>query len=122
MKKFVIIMLTILTCALVIAACGNGKMEQTDDATGNNTAGVVTENATEQIKPSEFIGMEKAREIALKRANLEENGVIFEKNELENDDGIWKYDFEFKFNNIEYDVEIKADTGEVIAYETDVND
>lgn len=122
MKKFVIIMLTILTCALVIAACGNGKMEQTDDTTGNNTAGIVTENAAEQVKPSEFIGMEKAREIALKRANLEENGVIFEKNELENDDGIWKYDFEFKFNNIEYDVEIKADTGEVIAYETDVND
>ncbi len=70
---------------------------------------------------SSFIDEEAAKEIALKRAGLSVGQVIFEKTELDRDDGVWLYEIEFRQNKIEYDVEVKADDGKILSFEKDID-
>lgn len=65
------------------------------------------------------ITVEQAKEIALKHANLTNDQVTFGKVETDFDDGIQKYDVEFYNNNIEYNYEIDANTGNILSYEQD---
>ena len=69
--------------------------------------------------PQDLITEEKAISIALDKAGVSENEIIIEKFKLEFDDGIYKYDFEFRKGKTEYDAEIKADVGTVIGWEVD---
>lgn len=75
--------------------------------TGNN------QSLNETIK----ISKEQAKEIALKHSNLTADEAKFGKVELDLDDGIQKYDIKFYYNNIEYDYEIDANTGDIVSYE-----
>ncbi|MGG5463448.1 PepSY domain-containing protein [Clostridium sp. B9] len=63
------------------------------------------------------ITVEKAKEIALKHANLSGNQVTFIKVDQEFDDGIDKYDIQFYFDNKEYEYDINADTGEIVSFD-----
>lgn len=65
------------------------------------------------------ISEEKAKEIALKDANLTKDKVSFIKCQLETDNGVQVYDIDFSYNNQEYNYEINADTGEIIEKGTD---
>ena len=66
---------------------------------------------------SEYIGEDGAREIALAYAGItNSNDVRFSKIELDVDRNVSIYEIEFYYNNIEYDYEINAQTGEVIKY------
>lgn len=38
---------------------------------------------------------------------------------MDYDDGIQKYDVEFYYNNMEYNYEIDANTGNIVSYELD---
>lgn len=71
--------------------------------------------------PDNVIGEEAAKAIALENAGIEASEVKFVRCNLEFDDGIWKYDIEFRQGKTEYDAEIKADDGYVIGFETDYN-
>ena len=64
------------------------------------------------------IGVEKAKEIALKDAGV--SGVTFVKAKLDYDDGIRVYDIEFYKNNVEYDYEIDATTGQIREKDLDI--
>ena len=75
-------------------------------------------NTTNEEK-SKFIGEEKAKEIALKKVNVTTESVIFDKVELENDDGVWKYEVDFKKDTTEYDAEINAIDGSILKWEVD---
>ena len=68
-----------------------------------------------------FIGEERAKQIALDKAGLKTNDVIFDRVKLENDDGVWVYEVEFKSQTSEFDAEIKADNGKVLEWEEDKN-
>ena len=63
--------------------------------------------------------MEKAKEISLKHANLKDNQVVFDKTEMDYDNGVQIYDIEFHYNNIEYNYEIDANTGNILSYSQD---
>lgn len=71
--------------------------------------------------PENVIGEEAAKTIALENAGVEASEVKFVRCNLEFDDGIWKYDIEFRQGKTEYDAEIKADDGYIIDFETDYN-
>lgn len=89
------------------AMLDEGKdMLQGDSA---NKDGSVTTNG----EKSKFIGVDKAKEIALKKANVTTESVIFDKVELEHDDGVWKYEVDFKKDTTEYDAEINAIDGSI---------
>ncbi len=119
----------------------NGKVEsfekdiRDDGITNNNTSNVDTANTNNNSNVanaignssnttnttnngSEYIGEDGAREIALAYAGItNSNDVSFSKIELDVDRNVSIYEIEFYYNNIEYDYEINAQTGEVLKYE-----
>ena len=76
------------------------------------------QNAVNQYKGD--IGVEKAKTIALRDANVGQ--VNFIKAKLDYDDGIYKYDIEFYASNMEYDYEIEASTGRILEKDIDIRD
>ena len=69
-----------------------------------------------------LISEEKAKEIALDHAGYEESEVRFVKAELDRDDLIVHYDVEFVAGDFEYEYEINAESGKVIASDKEFND
>ncbi len=61
----------------------------------------------------------KAKEIAVSHAGLSGQAVIFEKVELDTDDGVALYEVEFYHNGMEYNYEISATNGKVLEFEVD---
>lgn len=67
-----------------------------------------------------YIGVERAKSIALSHAGLTSGQVTFVKAKLEFDDGRWVYEVEFYTGGYqEYDYEIDARTGAVLSYDYD---
>lgn len=70
----------------------------------------------------EFIGEERAREIALEKAGLKESEVTLIKVKLDRDDGRYVYEIEFKRGLTEYEAEINAEDGKILKFEKDFDD
>ena len=66
-----------------------------------------------------YIGVDRAKEIALNHAQLNESDVQFAKAKLENDDGGVEYEIEFYSGRTEYDYTIDAVSGNIIEYDVD---
>lgn len=60
---------------------------------------------------------DQAKNIALEHANLNSRQVTFVRSEMDFDDGVQSYDIEFYHNNMEYNYEIDASTGNIIGFE-----
>ncbi len=65
------------------------------------------------------ISAAEAQAIALQHAGLAEEDVSFLRTELDRDDGILRYEVDFRRDKTEYDYEINAETGEVLSFEQD---
>ena len=65
-----------------------------------------------------YIGVERAKAIALRDAGV--SGVTFVKAKLDYDDGVRVYDIEFYKDNVEYDYEIDAATGQIREKDWDI--
>ena len=134
MKRIIPIIAGLALVLGLMAGCGEnqnqtGQMQpDTQQSQQQQTPTNEPETQTTQTPPqntadtSSFIGEEKAKEIALSQAGITADGVIFDRVELDNDDGVWQYEIEFKKGNTEYDVDVKADDGTVLKSETDIND
>ena len=71
-------------------------------------------------KPSSYITLEKAKEIALEHAKVAENSLIFDKVEKDYEDRRLVYEVEFVTNDgMEYDYEIDASSGTIVKYDFD---
>ena len=68
-----------------------------------------------------YIGVDRAKGIALNHAQLNESDVQFVKAKLENDDGGAEYEIEFNSGRKEYDYTIDAVSGNIIEYDVDYN-
>ena len=68
---------------------------------------------------SGFIGIDRAKEIALNHAGKSSSFVSFSKVKLDDDDGEVVYEIEFYIGSIEYDYEIDAYSGTILEYEID---
>ena len=95
------------------AMMNEGKDMLQGDGMNNNSSAPTNE------EKSKFIGEEKAKEIALKKANVTTESVIFDKVELEKDDGVWQYEVDFKKDTTEYDTEINAMDGSILKWEVE---
>lgn len=73
-------------------------------------------------RPSDDIGINKAKEIALDHANLKASNVTFVKAKLDYDDGRKIYEIEFYNGNQEYDYEIDAATGKILSVDYDAEE
>lgn len=66
-----------------------------------------------------IITLTDAKKIALDKAGLKESEVVFTESKLENNNGVYEYDFEFHCNKTKYSADIDAATGKVISWETE---
>ena len=79
-----------------------------------------TKNNVKNTTNNAYIGVEKAKAIALKDAGL--GSATFTKAKLDTDDGIKIYDIEFRSGNMEYDYEIDAKTGTILEKDAEIDD
>ena len=61
-----------------------------------------------------YIGVEKAKSIALKDSGVSASKATFEKAKLDKEDGVYVYEVEFRSGNMEYEYEINAKTGKIL--------
>lgn len=73
----------------------------------------------QQTDDSQYIGLAKAKEIALKHANLKESQVTWHKAKLDIEYNYSVYELEFNYQYQEYEYEINALNGNIIKYEID---
>lgn len=103
------------------------KMEKDDDYVGNHTNDDT--NSTNQNNTSNTNGntntntqatitAEQAQQKAMDRVG----GGYLVKCELDQDDGVLKYEIEIKNGNKEYDVDVDANTGEIIKFDEEYDD
>ncbi len=71
---------------------------------------------------NEYIPADKAKSIAFDHASVKAADVKFSKAELDRDDMVVHYDVEFVSGKYEYEYEINAETGKVIAFDKEFND
>lgn len=133
MKKVIAILLCLVLSLALLGGCmgmddpvesmmpdmGQNNNNQTQDSQSANDNQQQTQST---VDTSNFIGEEKAKEMALSRAGISAEGVTFDKVDLGLDDGVWRYEVEFRKDNIEYDAEVKADDGAILEFEKDTND
>ncbi len=111
MKKILVMMVTVFLGLTILSGCGPQNVPPANDAT--------VPAVQSDVDKTQFIGEQKAQEIALEKAEITANDVIFERIELERDDGIWLYEVEFIKDGMEYNAEIKADDGTVVSWEVE---
>ena len=90
--------------------------KKTDTHTGHET--VVVPATPEKTTD---IGLEAAKATALKHAGVSVQNAVFTKSEIDHDDGVIEYEFEFIVGNIEYECNVNA-SGKVIKFETETID
>lgn len=101
------------------------KEEVTATPTAEATAAPAADNGASQAQNNtsgDDIGEAKAREIALEHAGLAEADVTFVKVRMDRDDGRLDYDVDFYSGNTEYDYEIDAATGEIVSFDSEIDD
>ena len=76
-------------------------------------------DSTINSSSNDYIGVDRAKEIALNHAQMNESDVQFAKAKLENDDGGVEYEIEFYSGRTEYDYTIDAVSGNIIEYDVD---
>jgi uncharacterized membrane protein YkoI len=120
---FTIIMISIL--AISVTGCTEtedaspipaDEAEPSEEVSSADSA-ISPENET--AASEDVITLDRAKEIALAHAGLEETDVTFVKSWLETDDGRQEYEIEFYRGNTEYDYDIDALTGDIVSYDSD---
>lgn len=115
MKKYSRLAALILALGTVLAGCGNSGDNSvtgtTDKASGDKGAAQTEEK---------LISEEEAKKIALEHAGISEDGTTFIKTKLEMDDGAQEYEVEFYTQDIEYDYNIDAVSGDIRSYDNEL--
>ncbi len=75
-----------------------------------------------QAPDKEVISEDRAKEIAIAHAKVDSANVKYFKAELDHDDLIVHYEIEFIEGKYEYEYEINAESGKIIAYDKDFAD
>lgn len=73
-------------------------------------------------KTAEFIGEEKALEIALEKAGLKSSEISYSKVKPDFDDGVYIYEVGLRAGRTEYEAEIRATDGKILSFEKDIDD
>ncbi len=126
MKKLLLVVIAVFT-VFTLAACGGQKpvTPPSSPASGQTPASSQSpsngQTQSNTIDTSSFISEERAREIALEHAGLSANDVVFERTELDFDDGVWQYEVEFNHGKTEYDADIKASDGTILEWAVDID-
>lgn len=121
MKRTLFTVLFVSLLAISVNGCTTTENVTSDtDDEAASPANSAPSPADETTTGMDIITMEEAKEIALAHAGLTEADVTFVKAELGTDNGRQEYEIEFYSGNMEYDYEIDASTGDILSYDSDV--
>ncbi len=114
-KKILMLIIAVMTIVLA-AGCGNGNSGQQSPAGDGSKAAEQTraEDGT-AVNEENLIGEEKAKALALAKVEGAAAEHIWDF-DLDRDDGSLEYEGEIRYNGIEYEFEINAETGEFIKW------
>lgn len=76
-------------------------------------------NNISQEVTAKYIGIDKAKSLALSNAGIKSSDATFTKAKLEKDNGVWQYEVEFVSGTTEYEYEIDAVSGKIISNDVD---
>lgn len=93
------------------------KHERERDKDGNKQ-----QSGTQDTSGGSLIGVSRAKEIALAHAGVSAGEAMEMKAELDREDGRQQYEVEFKAGGYEYDYEIDALTGAILAWDKELDD
>lgn len=96
---------------------GNSHGDSHDDSTPTGNT-----SSSSSAPVSNYIGVDKAKSIALKHAGLSASSVTFTKAKLDREDGIRVYEIEFYSRTQEYEYEIKATDGKILDFDVEALD
>ncbi len=121
MKRILSVVLVCIMVLALFAACSPSKAPANDAQNAGKSANTVpsADSNGQSENKGDFIGEEKAKQIALERAEISGDDIVFDRAELDLDDGIWQYEVEFRQGRWEYDANIKADDGTVLSFDKD---
>ena len=96
----------------------SGSSSSNSSTSGNtgssSSAGSGSSSGSSGSSQSGYIGVDKAKTIALKDAGVSSSSATFTKAKLDRDDGYYLYDIEFYAGDMEYEYEINALTGDIL--------
>ena len=95
-----------------------GQIREKDLDIENYTIPQKKDKNNKNLNNKAYIGVDKAKKIALRDAGV--IGVTFVKAKLDYEDGVRVYDIEFYKDNLEYDYEIDAATGQIREKDLDI--
>lgn len=146
-KKILLSLTTAAFLALSLTACGTagsqtpGTQSSQSTATGttvtqssvNSTSGqntasaVVTPdvpatNSETQTTGTSEITEEQAKQIAFEHAQVQESDLVNLKVKKDYDDGISVYEVDFQYGNKEYEYDIKADDGQILKTDFEIDE
>lgn len=121
MKEILFTILLISTLAISVTGCADTS-DSAPDTADETVSPADSEPSPVNETPSDMdvITLDRAKEIALAHAGLAETDVTFVNAKLDTDDGRQKYEIEFYSGNTEYDYDIDPSTGEILSYDSDV--
>ncbi len=85
----------------------------------NNSAASNASGTSNQKNVTAKVSLEKAKSIALGKAGLSEKDVTFTESSFEYDDGYEVYQIDFVSGDMEYEMEIDANTGDILEYDSE---
>lgn len=88
----------------------------------SETKSNTSENSSSGSASSNYIGVDKAKSIALSDAGLSASSVTFTKAKLDREDGVRVYEIEFFTQDKEYEYEISAADGSIRSKDIEKND
>ena len=102
------------------------QTQQSSNSSGSNSVGTSSNSAGTSSSGtgpvSNYIGVDKAKSIALKDAGVSSSAAVFTKAKLDREDGMMVYELEFYSGDTEYEYEINATTGKIRSRDTEFRD
>lgn len=101
----------------------SGSGSAAGSGSGSNSGSASSGSSSGSSQPSsDYIGVDKAKSIALNHAGLKAASVTFTKAKLDRDDGRMIYEIEFFNGYTEYEYEIDAISGKILDYDIERDD
>lgn len=128
MKK-IFALISSLIIALSLTACGTNMDGNESDGNNNNSSksgssildSALDRDGSNMNQTNAEISREEAKNIAFKHAGVLEAQITQLDVSLDSDNGVLKYEIDFKHGGIEYEYDINAQNGEILSSKKDTN-
>ncbi len=100
----------------------DSQTSASDNSDSKNSSDNNSSSSNNKSSSANYIGEQKAKEIALKHAGVSESSAKELEAELDRENGTYIYDVSFKSSGYEYDYDINATTGEIVRSDREADD